>query len=50
VLIGSALLWTLERGLGDAWTKEVADAWTAAFCALSGYMIDQAYSRPQAAE
>jgi nitric oxide dioxygenase len=49
-VVGSALLWTLERGLGDAWTKEVADAWTAAYGALSGYMIEQAYGRPQAAE
>jgi len=32
-------LWTLERGLGDAWTREVADAWTAAYGTLSGYMI-----------
>ena len=49
-VVGSALLWTLERGLGDAWTKEVADAWTAAYGTLSGYMIEQAYGRPQAAE
>ena len=48
-VVGSALLWTLERGLGDAWTKEVADAWTAAYGTLSGYMIEQAYGRPQAA-
>ena len=49
-VVGSALLWTLERGLGDAWTKEVADAWTAAYGTLSGHMIEQAYGRPQAAE
>src|SRR5215471_12575363 len=49
-VVGSALLWTLERGLGDAWTKEVADAWTAAYDMLSGYMIEQAYGRPQPAE
>lgn len=49
-VVGSALLWTLERGLGVAWTKEVADAWTAAYGTLSGYMIEQAYGRPQAAE
>jgi len=48
-VVGSALLWALERGLGDAWTKEVADAWTAAYGTLSGYMIEQAYGRPQAA-
>src|ERR1700720_4811396 len=30
-VVGAALLWTLEKGLGDAWTPEVADAWTAAY-------------------
>ena len=49
-VVGAALLWTLEKGLGDAWTPEVADAWTAAYATLSGFMIHQAYGRPQAAE
>jgi hemoglobin-like flavoprotein len=49
-VVGSALLWTLEKGLGDAWTLEVADAWTTAYGTLSGYMISEAYGRPQAAE
>jgi nitric oxide dioxygenase len=49
-VVGSALLWTLEKGLGEAWTKDVADAWTAAYTTLSGFMINQAYGRPQAAE
>jgi hemoglobin-like flavoprotein len=49
-VVGAALLWTLEKGLGDAWTPEVADAWTAAYGTLSGYMISEAYGRPQAAE
>jgi nitric oxide dioxygenase len=48
-VVGGALLWTLEKGLGDAWTPEVADAWTAAYGTLSGYMISEAYGRPQAA-
>src|ERR1700719_1030067 len=26
-VVGAALLWTLEKGLGDGWTPEVADAW-----------------------
>ena len=47
---GAALLWTLEKGLGDGWTPEVASAWTAAYGTLSGYMISEAYGRPQAAE
>ena len=49
-VVGSALLWTLEKGLGDGWTKEVADAWIAAYGTLSGFMIAEAYERPQAAE
>jgi hemoglobin-like flavoprotein len=36
-VVGSALLWTLEKGLGEA-------------CTLSGYMISEAYGRPLAAE
>jgi nitric oxide dioxygenase len=49
-VVGAALLWTLEKGLGDAWTPKVADAWTAAYGTLSGFMISEAYGRPQAAE
>ena len=49
-VVGAALLWTLEKGLGDAWTPEVADAWTTAYGTLSGFMISEAYGRPQAAE
>jgi nitric oxide dioxygenase len=49
-VVGAALLWTLEKGLGDGWTPEVADAWTAAYTTLSGYMISEAYGRPEAAE
>jgi hemoglobin-like flavoprotein len=48
--VGAALLWTLEKGLGDAWTPDVAAAWTAAYGTLSGFMISEAYGRPQAAE
>ena len=49
-VVGGALLWTLEKGLGDAWTPEVAAAWTAAYGTLSGYMISEAYGSAQAAE
>src|ERR1700722_3007202 len=49
-VVGTALLWTLEKGLGDGWTPEIADAWTTAYGTLSGYMISEAYGRPQAAE
>ena len=33
--VGIALLWTLERGLGPAFTDEVRDAWTEAYLLLS---------------
>ncbi len=49
-VVGGALLWTLEKGLGDGWTPEVADAWTAAYGTLSGFMISEAYGSAEAAE
>ncbi|XUM20077.1 globin family protein [Bradyrhizobium oligotrophicum S58] len=49
-VVGAALLWTLEKGLGDGWTPEVAEAWAAAYGALSGFMIAEAYGKAQAAE
>jgi hemoglobin-like flavoprotein len=49
-VVGDTLLWTLEKGLGEAWTPELADAWTAAYGTLSGYMISEAYGSAQAAE
>lgn len=49
-VVGSALLWTLEKGLGEAWTPEVADAWTEAYGTLSGFMISEAYGKQAAAE
>ena len=49
-VVGEALLWTLEKGLGADWTPDVAKAWSAAYATLSGFMITQAYGRPQAAE
>jgi nitric oxide dioxygenase len=49
-VVGGALLWTLEKGLGEGWTPEVADAWTRAYATLSRFMISEAYGRSQAAE
>ena len=49
-VVGGALLWTLEKGLGEAWTPDVAAAWTSAYGTLSGYMISEAYGSAQAAE
>jgi hemoglobin-like flavoprotein len=43
--VGEALLWTLEQGLGTEWTPPLAEAWTAAYTILSGFMIEEAYGR-----
>jgi hemoglobin-like flavoprotein len=48
-VVGGALLWTLQKGLRDAWTSDVATAWSAAYGVLSGYMISEAYGSSQAA-
>jgi hemoglobin-like flavoprotein len=48
-VVGAALLWTLEKGLGEGWTPELAHAWMAAYGTLSGFMITEAYGQPQAA-
>jgi hemoglobin-like flavoprotein len=49
-VVGAVLLWTLEKGLGEAWTPDVAGAWSAAYGTLSGFMISEAYGCSQAAE
>lgn len=36
--VGSALVWTLEQGLGDAFTVDVCKAWTAAYGVLANTM------------
>ena len=36
--VGAALLWTLEQGLGQAWTPAVASAWTEVHQLLSRIM------------
>lgn len=43
-VVGEALLWTLEKGLDEAWSPEAKAAWTAAYGTLSSYMIAEAYS------
>lgn len=49
-VVGGALLWTLERGLGESWTPEVAAAWSEAYGILSDYMISEAYGQASATE
>ena len=43
-LVGAALLWTLEQGLGDAFTPEVKEAWGVAYTLLAGVMKEAAAS------
>jgi hemoglobin-like flavoprotein len=42
--VGAALLDTLAKGLGDAFTSETKAAWETAYGILSKTMIDAAYS------
>jgi hemoglobin-like flavoprotein len=48
--VGAALLWTLEKGLGDLWNKEVNQAWATCYAVLSDAMINAAkYAEKDAA-
>ena len=44
--VGAALLWTLEQGLGEAFTPAVREAWTEAYGTLASVMIEAAKSAP----
>jgi len=48
-LVGAALLWTLEQGLGDGFTVSVRDAWTEAYAALATIMRTAAADAERAA-
>ena len=48
--VGSALLWTLEQGLGEAFTPPIRAAWTAAYGTLASVMIEAAKAESVAAE
>lgn len=43
-VVGTALLWTLEQGLGTAFTPAVREAWAAAYGALADAMKQAAYA------
>lgn len=47
--VGAALIWTLEQGLGAAWTPATAAAWTELYTSLSAIMRRGAYQAPVAA-
>ena len=38
-LVGEALLWTLQQGLGKHWNPELEEAWKACYQELSTSMI-----------
>jgi hemoglobin-like flavoprotein len=40
--VAEALIWTLGKGLGDAFTPETEAAWVAAYTVLAGAMQDAA--------
>lgn len=41
-VVGAALMWTLESGLGNAFTPEVREAWTRVYALLAATMQDGA--------
>lgn len=44
--VGEALIWTLDKGLGEAFTPPVKDAWVATYGTLAGVMKEAAASVP----
>jgi hemoglobin-like flavoprotein len=36
--VGTALIWTLQKGLGEAFTDELCEAWLTAYQLLSSVM------------
>lgn len=47
--VGNALIYTLEQGLGDAFTMDLREAWVTAYAVLSTAMISAAYGEGRAA-
>lgn len=39
--VGESLLWTLEKGLGNEWTEEVANAWKESYAQLTASMLQE---------
>ena len=38
--VGKALLWTLQKGLGNEWSEEIKNAWIKCYTILSDTMIN----------
>jgi nitric oxide dioxygenase len=45
-IVGDALLWTLEQGLGEAFTPDVKEAWTAVYVLLTQVATANLYPEP----
>ena len=45
--VGKALLWTLQKGLGDAFTPEVEDAWYKVYATLAAAMKGASVCDPE---
>jgi hemoglobin-like flavoprotein len=43
-VVGAALLWTLEIGLGTGWSNELAEAWRTAYDRVAAAMVQGAES------
>lgn len=39
IMVGKALFWTLEKGLGNEWNPQVAEAWNRCYNILADNMI-----------
>jgi hemoglobin-like flavoprotein len=39
VMVGSALIWTLKKGLGSEWNQEIEEAWSDCYQSLADIMI-----------
>ena len=48
-IVGAALIWTLEQGLGEAFTDEVKNAWGAVYEVLASVMKEGAAEAAKAA-
>jgi hemoglobin-like flavoprotein len=46
--VGTALLTTLEQGLGEAWTADLKQAWTAVYAVIRDTMLEGATQRVEA--
>ncbi len=46
ILVGNALLWTLEKGLGKDWTDKTKEAWSSCYTTLADTMINAVSKTP----